>query len=297
LIKVGLVDCDTSHVVQFTMRLNHVEIADDQWVDGAQVVCAYRGTSEITPEETIDQYVGKLNEFGIEMVDSPEAMLGKVDAVCVESQSGYVHPARVAPFLKAGLPCFVDKPFACTVEDARTMADLAKANGAALFSSSSLRYGLEVVQALQDEAIGPVVGALTYSPASIHDKNPGLFHYGIHGVEPLFALMGRGCESVTCTFTEGAEVVTGLWSDGRVGTVRGTRAGAHAYGFTVWGENGVRTSAIDASFIYRELLRQIVGMFATNEAPLDIEETVEIVAFIVAALKSAQNGGAPAPLW
>ncbi|MBM3500589.1 MAG: gfo/Idh/MocA family oxidoreductase [Armatimonadetes bacterium] len=296
MIKVGLVDCDTSHVVQFTMRMNHVEIAEDQWVEGAQVACAYRGTSEITPEETIDQYVEKLTGFGIEMVDSPEDMLGKVDAVCVESQSGYVHLERVAPFLKAGLPCFVDKPFACTVEDARAMADLAKANGAALFSSSSLRYALEVVQALEDEAIGPVVGALAYSPASIHDKNPGLFHYGIHGVEPLFALMGRGCQSVTCTFTEGAEVVTGLWEDGRVGTVRGTRAGAHAYGFTVWGEKGVRSTAIDASYIYRELLKRMVRMFETNEAPLDIEETVEIVAFIVAALKSAQNGGAPTRL-
>jgi hypothetical protein len=276
--------------------MNHVEIAEDQWVDGAQVVCAYRGTSEITPEETIEQYVEKLTSFGIAMVDSPEDMLGKVDAVCVESQSGYVHPERVAPFLKAGLPCFVDKPFACTVEDARAMADLAKANGAALFSSSSLRYALEIVDVLQDEAIGPVVGAMAYSPASIHDKNPGLFHYGIHGVEPLYALMGRGCKSVTCTFTEGAEVVTGLWEDGRVGSLRGTRAGAHAYGFTVWGEKSVRTCAIDASFIYRELLKQMVRMFETNEAPLDIEETVEIVRFIVAALQSAQNGGAPTPL-
>ncbi|MBM3473966.1 MAG: gfo/Idh/MocA family oxidoreductase [Armatimonadetes bacterium] len=296
MIRVGLVDCDTSHVVQFTMRMNHVDIAEDQWVEGAQVVAAYRGTSEITPEETIDQYVEKLRGFGIEMVGAPEEMLGKVDAVCVESQSGYVHLPRVTPFLKAGIPCFVDKPFACTVEDARAMADLAKANGAALFSSSSLRYALEIVDALQNEAIGPVVGAMAYSPASIHDKNPGLFHYGIHAVEPLYALMGRGCKSVTCTFTEGGEVVTGLWEDGRVASLRGTRAGAHAYGFTVWGEKGVKSSPIDASYIYRELLKRMVRMFETNEAPLDIEETVEIVAFIAAALRSAQQGGAPVAL-
>jgi virulence factor len=296
LVKVGLVDCDTSHVVQFSMRMNHVDIAEDQWVEGAQVVAAYRGTSEITPEETIDDYVAKLKGFGIGIVGAPEDMIGKVDAVCVESQSGYAHRARVTPFLKAGLPCFVDKPFACTVEDARAMADLAKANGAALFSSSSLRYALEIVDVLQDEAIGPVVGAMAYSPASIHDKNPGLFHYGIHALEPLYALMGRGCASVTCTFTDGGEVVTGLWKDGRVGSLRGTRAGAHAYGFTVWGEKGVKSSLINASYIYRELLKQIVRMFEMNEAPLDIEETVEIVSFIVAALKSAQNAGAPVPL-
>lgn len=296
MVKVGLVDCDTSHVVQFALRMNHVEIAEDQWVEGAQVVAAYRGTSEITPEETIGQYVEKLQGFGIEMVGSPEEMIGKVDAVCVESQSGYAHLERVTPFLKAGLPCFVDKPFACTVEDARAMAELARANNAALFSASSLRYGLEIVEALQDEAVGPVVGAMTYSPAPIHDRNPGLFHYGIHAVEPLYALMGRGCKSVTCTFTEGGEVVTGLWRDGRVGSLRGTRAGAHAYGFTVWGEKGVKSSGINAAYIYRELLKQMVCMFATNEPPLDIEESVEIVSFIVAALKSAENGGVPMAL-
>ena len=156
MIKVGLVDCDTSHVVQFSMRLNHVGIAEDQWVEGAQVVCAYRGTSEITPEETIDEYVEKLQGFGIEMVDAPEDMIGKVDAVCVESQSGYVHLERATPFLKAGIPCFVDKPFACTVEDARAMADVAKANNAALFVSDKAWQSLSAeqkawVQAAADE--------------------------------------------------------------------------------------------------------------------------------------------------
>ena len=278
------------------MRLNHVDIAEDQWVDGAKVVAAYRGTSRITPEETIDEYVGKLEGFGVEMVDSPEDMIGKVDAVSVESQSGFVHLERVTPFLKAGIPCFVDKPYACSVEDAQAMADLAKANGAALMSSSSLRYAGEVVDVMQDEAIGPIIGAQAYSPSSIHDQNPGLFHYGIHGVETLYALMGQGCQSVTCTFTEGAEVVTGKWADGRVGSLRGTRAGAHAYGFTVWGEKSVKNCAINASYIYRELLKQMVSMWETGEAPLAIEETIEIVAFILAALKSAEDGGAPTPL-
>ena len=38
--RIGIVSCDTSHVVQFTMRLNHVGISEDQWVDGAQIVAA-----------------------------------------------------------------------------------------------------------------------------------------------------------------------------------------------------------------------------------------------------------------
>ena len=48
MIRVGLVDCDTSHVVQFTMRMNHVGIDEDQWVDGAQVVAAVPGLSDLS---------------------------------------------------------------------------------------------------------------------------------------------------------------------------------------------------------------------------------------------------------
>ena len=40
MIRLGIVDCDTSHVVAFTQRLNHLEIAEEQWVEGAQVVAA-----------------------------------------------------------------------------------------------------------------------------------------------------------------------------------------------------------------------------------------------------------------
>jgi virulence factor len=292
VIRVGLVGCDTSHVVEFTKRLNHLAIGEDQWVNGAGVVAAWSGPSQVTPQEAIDQYVSTLQGFGVEMLARPEGLIGRIDAVMVEAQAGGSHPQLVIPFLEAGLPCFVDKPFACSVEDARAMADRAMKTGAPLFSSSSLRYALEIQETLADEAIGTIVGAHAYSPAALHPVNPGLFHYGIHAVEALYALMGPGCESVSCTFSEDGEVTSGLWRDGRLGTVRGTRRGAHAYGFIAWGERSVRASAIDAGPIYCELLKRVVAMFETRQAPIDLGQTVEIVSFIEAARRSAGNGGA-----
>ena len=41
--KIGLVDFDTSHVVQFTKRLNHLDIEEDQWVDGGNIVIGVPG--------------------------------------------------------------------------------------------------------------------------------------------------------------------------------------------------------------------------------------------------------------
>ena len=61
------------------------------------------------------------------------------------------------------------------------------------------------------------------------------------------------------------------------------------YAFT---EQGVEAVTIGTSMIYRELLKKIVEMFQTKQAPLDIAVTVEIVAFIEAALRSGHNHGA-----
>jgi hypothetical protein len=87
-------------------------------------------------------------------------------------------------------------------------------------------------------------------------------------------------------------VVTGFWGDERLGVMRGTRAGAHSYGFTVWGDKGVKQSGISTQFIYRELCKEIVKMFETGETPIDPLITLEIVAFIDAAIKSREQNGA-----
>jgi hypothetical protein len=109
----------------------------------------------------------------------------------------------------------------------------------------------------------------------------------------LFTLMGAGCKRVTCLSEPGGEVVTGVWSEGRVASVRGIRTGKADYGFTVFGQKGVQTLGVSTQFIYRELLKKIVAMFETRQLPIDLRETLEIVAVIEAARQSAEAGGAP----
>lgn len=290
MIRLGLVDFDTSHAVEFTKRLNHVEIDQDQWVDGAQVVAGVPGRSQIAPE-VIPKNAETLKRLGITLHDDPADLFGKVDAVLIESVDGSVHRERATPFLERGIPTFVDKPFACSTEDARALVDLAARKHVPLMSSSSLRYAPEVVEA--KGPAGDILGAATFGPAPTHPRNPGLFHYGIHPVEMLYALMGAGCSRLTCLSQAGAEVVTGVWSGDRLGSIRGLREGASAYGFTRFGRKAVATREVGTRFIYRELLKQVVRMLQTGEPPIDSRETFEIVAFIEAARKSAEAGGAP----
>jgi virulence factor len=295
MIKLGILDFDTSHVVEFTKRLNHKDIAEDQWVDGAEVVVGCPGTSRIMPER-IAGYTKTMEKLGVALVDRPEEMIGKVDGMLVESQEGGVHWERARPFLEAGLPCYIDKPFTCGVADARKIVELADKKKVPVFSSSSLRYAPELVEYVADARHGKMLGALAYGPAPYNDRdptlNPGLYHYGIHAVEILYTLMGPGCERVTCLHENDVDVVTGQWKDGRLATVRGIRKGKGDYGCLAFTEAGVQAVPIGTAYIYRELLKQVVDMFRTNRPPLDVAVTVEIVAFIEAALKSAHNHGA-----
>lgn len=294
MIKLGLLDFDTSHVVEFTRRLNQIGTDQDQFVDGAKVVIGCPGESKLSPER-IAGFTDQLKKFGVPLVDKPEEMIGKVDAMLIEAVDGTVHFDRAKPFLEAGLPCFVDKPFACSLADARKIIDLAAKKKVSVFSSSALRYAPELVEYAADARHGKLVGCVVYGPASaspIPERNAGLFHYGIHAVEMLYTLMGPGCQRVTCTHEKGTDVVTGHWKDGRVATVRGIRDGASAFGFVGFAEKGIQAVTVPTKYIYRELLKKVVETFTTGKPAVDNAVTLEIVAFIEAANKSGANHGA-----
>lgn len=297
MIRLGILDFDTSHAVEFAKRLNHQGVAKDQWVEGATVVAGCAGESRMAPER-IAGYKAEMEKLGIPLVERPADLLGKVDGMLIESLEGGVHLERARPFLEAGLPCFIDKPFTCSAADAKQLVALAARKKAPVFSASSLRYAHDVVSFNEDPKKSKLLGVVSYGPAPYHESkgsvahNPGLYHYGIHAIEVLYTLMGPGCVRVSCTHEKGADEVVGRWSDGRLATVRGIRDGAAPYGFLAFTAGGVKHVSIGTRYIYRELLRQIVTFFQTRKPPVDPAVTVEMMAFIEAANRSAANHGA-----
>lgn len=301
MLKVGLVNLDTSHVIAFSQRLHKKGVAEEQFVDGAITTHAWRGDSNVRTPEQIEEYAQQLkNEFGLTLVDNLEDMLGQVDAVCVEANEGWRHLELAKPFLEQGMKVFVDKPFASTFAEAKQMYDLAQANGASLMSSSSLRFGDELQEFIKTHGRENISGVDAITPSPYHWANPGLQHYGIHGVEILFALMGTGCQDVRSLSLKEQEVCVGQWSDGRIGTLRALHEGRGEYGFRATvkqGEKaGVHSVTINAGMIYRNMLREMVKFFETGESCVPVEETLEIVGFMDAALASAKVNGIPASM-
>jgi hypothetical protein len=169
----------------------------------------------------------------------------------------------------------------------------AKEKSVPVFSSSSLRY-MENAQLVANGEVGEVVGASTYSPCKLEPTHPDLFWYGIHGVETLYTVMGTGCQKVSRVHTEGADVVTGIWDDGRIGTFTGTRTGKSGYGGTAFGEKGIMELGPYSG--YKPLLLEIVKFFQSGVPPIPAKETLEILAFMEAADESKRLEGASVDL-
>jgi len=295
-IRIGMVGLDTSHCVAFTKMLNDEKGAGH--VPGARVVCAWKGGSPDLDASArrVDGYTKDLKEkFGVEIVDTIEALCAKVDAVLLESVDGRVHLEQARPVFAAKKRVFIDKPLAASWKDGKEIARLAAESGTPFFSASSLRYHDALLKLKEDPAVGKILGCEAWSPCSLEPHHPDLFWYGVHGVEMLYALMGPGCESVRTWHTAETDIVTGRWKDGRMATFRGIRKGKGDYGATAFGEKGIRSTA-PAPHSYRPLIVEVVKFFQTGVPPVSPEELVEVLAFMQAAELSKERGGAEARL-
>jgi Oxidoreductase family, NAD-binding Rossmann fold len=300
-IRIGLIGLDTSHAGAFTQLLN--DPARPDHVRGARVVAAFKGGSPDIDASTsrVEKFTAELRDtWKIELVDSIDELVHRVDAVILTSVDGRVHLAQARPVLGARKPLFVDKPFTTSVRDAIEFARLAREHQTPAFSSSSLRFSDDVQAIKRDPRVAEVLGAIAWGPATLEPHHPDLFWYGIHAVEILYTFMGIGCETVTRTHTAGADVVVGQWKNGRIGVVRGIREGAQTYGQIVFGPKAVvsepspgTTDATAKRSSYHGLVSAIVEFFQTGRSPVPVDETVEIMAFMEAADLSKSRNGAP----
>jgi predicted dehydrogenase len=292
-LRAGMIGLDTSHVPAFAKIFNNPSAMGD--VAGIKVVAGYPGGTDIpASRDRVGKFTDQLREMGIEIVDTIPKLLDKVDVVLIESVDGRIHLQEAIPVIKAGKPLWIDKPVAGSLADAIVIYDLAKKHNVPCFSSSSLRFGPGLKAVLENEALKPIVGAATWGSCSYSPGTPDMFFYGIHGIEPLFVLMGTGCETVSRVQTKDTDFVTGVWKDGRVGTYRGIRRGAAAAGATVFGTKSIVQA--DKLGSYEDLCREIGRFFKTGKVPVTAEETIEIFAFMEGADESKRQGGAPVSL-
>jgi predicted dehydrogenase len=287
-LRAGIIGTDTSHVPAFTRAFrDHPE-----WK--ITVVAAYKAGSPDFPisANRLEGFAKTIHDdYGVELVDSIEALLAKVDVVLLESVDGRPHLAQATPVLKAGKRLFIDKPLAASLEDAQRIVQLARETRTPIFSSSSVRFHPDIPRVRDDRSIGQVTRVQANYQLNLVPFHPDLFYYGIHGVEALYAVIGRGCERLTRKVAPDSDVTTCVWKDGRVGVYNALlRADAKQPVLMLTGSKGTTSTGGPSS--YDGLIAEIAEFFQTGKPPVDPAETLEIIQFMTAAQISKEKGGA-----
>ncbi|MFE6665180.1 Gfo/Idh/MocA family protein [Streptomyces sp. NPDC057697] len=278
-MRIGIVGTDNSHVDQIVRHLNIEGGGGD-----ARVVAISGGH-------------GRRNEAlaatgGItEIVDEPTGLLGLVDAVVVADRDGARHRDQAMPFLTEGLPVFVDKPLARTVEDAQALIDTARAHDAPLTSSSALRW-LPGTDALAARSAGegrPQLVVVT-GPADPAGDHGGIFFYGIHAVDVALRLAPGEISGIR-TDTTGTTVVASFTAGGTRVVVNFVRPGRteqipfHAMTFTR--ESMAQQTLVPGADYCVPGLEAFLGMVRTGRPPIgygDLLRPVEVLESVAAAL-------------
>jgi predicted dehydrogenase len=186
---------------------------------------------------------------------------------CISADHGRIS----VPFLDAGIPVFVDKPFAVSRADLDLLCEATARTGTPLASCSALRYARDHVvvgEHLRAGRLGTILGATATvcHPITGYLK-PGntwqdeialgggsIINMGIHGVEPLVALFGPAIRSVCCfsakrflaaSQSEDIATIALQWRDGTTASVQVVCGSeAHGYDLIVYGSAAsVRASA------------------------------------------------------
>ena len=170
-MNIGIIGAENSHTLVVAKTLNV-----DRRVRGATVTHVWGETRAFAEKAAAE---GKIPTI----VADPKQMLGEVDGVMVDHRDGKYHIPAIRPFVKAGVPVFVDKPMTCSLAEAKRFLKLRREQKVPVTTMSSIvlqPWAKELKTKLR--AIGRVRALHLHGPGEYKSKYGGIWFYGIHQV-------------------------------------------------------------------------------------------------------------------
>ncbi len=171
LLHVGFLACDPSgHLAIWGPLINPPE----GWTRRTGMVISHCWDIDKTDEERF------ATTYGCERVKNYTDMIGKVDAVILPSfDTAYgINKHLVKPYLEAGIPVFINRPFAFNMADAEAIVALSKKTGTPIMCGSAYEYCKEVkILKREVERCAPLYGAAVTSDSS---------DFPSHGIHPIY---------------------------------------------------------------------------------------------------------------
>lgn len=184
-MKIAILGVENSHADAFCEL---IQTKPEKYAD-IEVVGIY---SE--DEEAVKRIVDK--GYATYVANTYDEFLGKVDGVVVTARHGNNHYKYAMPYIKAGLPCFIDKPFCADLELAKELARIAKENNALLCGGSCLKFIDEIKSLARMARKKQVKNGVVACPINMNNSYGGFWFYSQHLIEVLITVFGRNVKSV-----------------------------------------------------------------------------------------------------
>lgn len=211
------------------------------------------------------------------VVDTPEAMIGRVDAVLLARDDAQNHLRFAEPFLRAGLPIYIDKPLATSREAAEALLALPRPD-APLFSCSALRYAPELIPSREQFA---ACGPIRFVDAVVPRK---WTTYAVHAIEPVLAHVVGEDDMIAAAkaqrFGDVVELVL-TWRSGLTTRFSSLGVSAAPIGFTLYGEKANMPFVFkDSFYAFRAALDHFIGVVRGQRPNISRGSTLRVVDLI-----------------
>ena len=184
--NIVILGCENSHANTF---LNFIR--DDEKYSDINVLGVYSDDAEAAE---------KLREkYGVIVMNSYDEAVGKVDGVIITARHGDNHFKYALPYIKSGVPMFIDKPITVSEDEAIRFMRLCRDNGVRVTGGSSCihdEFVRKLKKAHDENDGGETLGGIVRAPVSMDNAYGGFFFYSQHLVGILLEIFGRYPKSV-----------------------------------------------------------------------------------------------------
>ena len=220
------------------------------------------------------------------VVARAEDVIGHVDAAIIATDDGDDHVRRARPFIEAGLPVFVDKPMATNAADLDQFLRW-HLDGKTILSTSGMRYAPEMREvAAQREQLGDLRWLTSFTCKTWE-------RYGIHALEAVYPIAGPGILHVRTEHQAGSDIVHLRHRSGVQVTLAAIHDAFGSFGNVhVYGTKGQLPLRLTDTYpAFRGQLVAFIEMLRTGRRPFPFSETIELMAIIIAGIRSRAEGG------
>ncbi len=187
-IRIGIIGAENSHTAGYGKLFN-----TDKKFPGMEVKYVWGETDEFARLAAAKGNIPNI-------IKDPRKMLGKIDALIVDHRHAKYHLEAATPFIKEGIPTFIDKPFCYRVAEGKEFLALARKHGTPVTSYSSIAHSNATFDIKQQvESMENINHVVRYGPVDVDSKYGGIFFYGVHLVQPLMNMFGEDIDRVRVT--------------------------------------------------------------------------------------------------